>query len=78
MICLCFQDVVHTKITPKLQRCLRFSAVVDYVRAWWAQRPAPMESHFWHLAAMVFLMAVDTKDLEEWGGQPKLRYGVIA
>ena len=46
---------------------VRFNAAVDYVKAWWAQRPAPVESHFWHLAAMVFLMAADTKDLEAQG-----------
>ena len=50
----------------QLPRWVRFNAAVDYVQAWWAQRPAAMESHFWHLAAMVFLMAADTKDLEDW------------
>lgn len=47
----------------------QFNAAVDYVKVWWVQRPTPVESHFWHLAAMVFLMAADTKDLEEklWG-----------
>lgn len=53
--------------SPELAQ--QFNAAVDYVKAWWAQRSAPVESHFWHLAAMVFLMAADTKDLEEklWG-----------